>query len=870
MQMIKKHALQTVGLWFACILWVLPSSLHAEDIATNEVPETGAEGVIIDAETGETLPFVQLYFMGTGIGTTSDMDGQFAVKNNQGLITLTIQMIGYKTEILTLTANKIQRDMVIKLQPDIYGLQDVVVTPKSAKKERYKRKGNPAVELIKNVIAHKDSNRIEHAGNYQVDTYEKLIMALDKFDVDFEKNAFNKKFAFLQQYIDTAQFDATPVLTISLRETLAKEYYQDKKHLRYVEAKRMQGVDKILDQEGLSTNLDAMFTRMNIFDNDIELMLNRFVSPLSSSMAVSYYRYYIMDTIMVDGTSCIDLAFVPVNSQNYGFTGHLYVVNDSSYALKKYAINVPPHINMNFVSDLSIEQEFERLSSGEWTPKELHNYVRFYLFKKMRQVYAHQTVNYIDYQVGATPPDTLFQGMNADIVEAKNARQYTHNQWTQMRPQPLTGKEAFIDSIMIELRRIPSFNAVIKTVEIVGSGYAATNKDRNKSYFDFGPLWNTISYNNLEGVRLRVGGMTTANLHNRWFMNGYIALGCKDLRVKYNAMLIHSFVEKEYHPFESLRHALYLSTYYDVEVPGQSYAYIDRDNLFLSFNFQPLRNMQYVRRTKLRYEKEWANRFSLDTWVQHENNEAAGTLQYHRILADGSTARVKYFNAFEAGVQLRWAPGEPLYNNRLGKESVFNLAKDAPVIRLSHTVGYMDKFWYNRTNISAEKRFWLSSFGHIDMMLQSGIIWNRVPFPKLYVPQSNQSLFLTPNTFNMMRPMEFVMDQYVALHAIYYMKGWIFNRIPYWNRLKLREVISFSGIYGGLSRKNNPLLMTEGLYTLPEGTSPMGKLPYLEMTVGVENILKFIRIDYVRRLTYTEGLSGWQLNGIRFTFRFSL
>lgn len=185
-------------------------------------------------------------------------------------------------------------------------------------------------------------------------------------------------------------------------------------------------------------------------------------------------------------------------------------------------------------------------------------------------------------------------------------------------------------------------------------------------------------------------------------------------------------------------------------------------------------------------------------------------------------------------------------------------------------VGYMDKFWYNRTDISAEKRFWLSSFGHIDMMLQSGIIWNRVPFPKLYVPQSNQSLFLTPNTFNMMRPMEFVMDQYVALHATYYMKGWIFNRIPYWNRLKLREVISFSGIYGGLSRKNNPLLMTEGLYTLPEGTSPMGKLPYLEMTVGVENILKFIRIDYVRRLTYTEGLSGWQLNGIRFTFRFSL
>lgn len=843
-----------------------PIAMYANEI---DIPATGASGIVLDAETGESLPFVQIYFMGTTIGTTTDMDGHFSLTNQQGLVTMTIQMIGYKTEFLTVKIHHVQKDMVIKLQPDIYGLQDVVVTPKSAQKEKYRRKGNPAVDLIRNVIAHKDSNRLEGTTDYQVETYEKMIMALDRFDIDFEKNKFNQKFSFLQQYIDTSQFNTTPVLTVSLREAMSDEYYDrsTKSYKRHIKAKRLQGIEKILDQEGLATNIDAMFARFSIFDNDIELMLNRFVSPLSSTMAVSYYKYYIMDTLMVDQTPCIDLAFVPVNSESYGFTGHLYITLDSTYSLKKYAINVPPHINMNFVSDLSIEQSFQQLPTGQWAAQELHTYVRFYLFKKMRQVYAHQTVAFDHY----TPlHNDDHPQLDNEVVEALDARTYTAADWLTMRPLPLTGKEAFIDSIMVELNKIPSFRAIIKSVQIIGSGYAPTSTARSNSYFDIGPLWNTISYNSLEGVRLRVGGMTTANLHNRWFMNGYIALGCKDLRLKYKATLIHSFVEKEYHPYESLRHALSLSTSYDVEVPGQSFAYIDRDNLFMSFNFQPPRNMQYVRRTKLNYEKEWENRLALDAWILHENNEAAGTMRYNRINADGTTSAVKYFNAFEAGIQLRWAPGEPLCKNRLGKESVFNLAKDAPVIKLSHTVGYMDQFWYNHTEFSAEKRFWLSSFGHIDLMLQSGIIWNKAPFPKLYVPQSNQSLFLTPNTFQMMKPMEFLMDQYVSLHATYYLKGWIFNRIPYWNKLKLREVISFSGIYGGLSPKNTPTFHSDGLYQLPDGTSPMGKLPYLEMTVGVENILKFIRIDYVRRLTYTEGLSGWQLNGMRFTFRFSL
>ncbi len=281
--------------------------------------------------------------------------------------------------------------------------------------------------------------------------------------------------------------------------------------------------------------------------------------------------------------------------------------------------------------------------------------------------------------------------------------------------------------------------------------------------------------------------------------------------------------------------------------------------------------MQYARRVGLRYEHEWENRLRVDAWMQYSDIEPAGALQYKRIGANGATTMVSRFADWQAGVQLRYAPGEPLYNNRLGQESPFNLNKDAPVFRIRHTVGRIDhRFTYQRTDIIAEKRFWLSSFGHIDTRLHTGVVWNRAPLPALFTPQSNLTLYLSPNRFTLMRPMEFVADQWVALHATYYLKGWLLNRIPLLNKLKLREVLSFSGIYGSLSPKNNPRFGHEGLYSLPEGTTLFSTTPYLEVGIGVENILRCIRVDYERRLTYTDGLRGRDLGGIRIGFRLTI
>ena len=279
----------------------------------------------------------------------------------------------------------------------------------------------------------------------------------------------------------------------------------------------------------------------------------------------------------------------------------------------------------------------------------------------------------------------------------------------------------------------------------------------------------------------------------------------------------------------------------------------------------------YIRKSVLQYEKEWLNGLTWKSWIMNQNNEAAGTLQYIKRDESGNLYHIKDFTTSEIGTQLRFAPGERAYNGRSGKESVFNLSKDAPVFKLSHQLGIKGvlggDYNYNHTEISAEKRIWLSSFGHIDAQVKAGKVWDKVPFPLLILPNTNQSVTIQPEAFHMMNALEFVTDQYVSFNATYYLKGWILNRIPGIKWLRLREVLSFNMIYGGLTDKNNPTL-TPGLFLLPDGTQPLGSTPYMECSVGLENIFKILRIDYYRRLTYLDH-PDIKKGGIRIALRFT-
>ena len=832
---------------------------------------TSASGIVKDSITGEPLPFVSVYFDGSTIGAMTDDNGTFTLQNNQGYTKLAAASLGYDTKFIDLKPGKKNDNLELLLKPTAFEISEVVVKPK---REKYTRKDNPAVELIKKVIAHKNDNRIEAKPEYQTEVYEKLSLSLDNFNPNLDKNKFLKKFKFIKNYLDTSEFNGKPILTVSVRENLSDFYYRKspKAEKTIVRAKRMQGIDKTLDDGGgITSNLEEIFKSINIFDNNIPILLNRFVSPLSSTLATTYYHYYIMDTLDVGGDKCVDLAFVPANSESYGFTGRLYITLDGNYAVKKVLLNTPANINLNWVDRLRIEQEFKQMPDSTWVLDQENTFVNFYVVKGTQQLYAHQLRNYDNYNFNVQNADSVF-GLLGALHVLPEATAQPDTFWTHNRPIPLKEKEDALKDLLGQLRKVPAFNAIIKTAEILITGYIPTANDKKVTKFDFGPMNTTFSANHLEGFRMRVGGMTTANLNPYWFASGYLAYGTNDRKIKYNLKLTHSFTKKEYHEGENPVNNLSFIQEYDVYTPGQDFLFTSKDNIFVAWKVgEPVTKMQYIRKSVLQYEKEWLNGLTWKSWIMNQNNEAAGTLQYIKRDESGNLYHIKDFTTSEIGTQLRFAPGERAYNGRSGKESVFNLSKDAPVFKLSHQLGIKGvlggDYNYNHTEISAEKRIWLSSFGHIDAQVKAGKVWDKVPFPLLILPNTNQSITIQPEAFHMMNALEFVTDQYVSFNATYYLKGWILNRIPGIKWLRLREVLSFNMIYGGLTDKNNPTL-TPGLFLLPDGTQPLGSTPYMECSVGLENIFKILRIDYYRRLTYLDH-PDIKKGGIRIALRFT-
>ena len=832
---------------------------------------TSASGIVKDSITGEPLPFVSVYFDGSTIGAMTDDNGTFTLQNNQGYTKLAAASLGYDTKFIDLKPGKKNDNLEVLLKPTAFEISEVVVKPK---REKYTRKDNPAVELIKKVIAHKNDNRIEAKPEYQTEVYEKLSLSLDNFNPNLDKNKFLKKFKFIKNYLDTSEFNGKPILTVSVRENLSDFYYRKspKAEKTIVRAKRMQGIDKTLDDGGgITSNLEEIFKSINIFDNNIPILLNRFVSPLSSTLATTYYHYYIMDTLDVGGDKCVDLAFVPANSESYGFTGRLYITLDGNYAVKKVLLNTPANINLNWVDKLRIEQEFKQMPDSTWVLDQENTFVNFYVVKGTQQLYAHQLRNYDNYNFNVQNADSVF-GLLGALHVLPEATAQPDTFWTHNRPIPLKEKEDALKDLSGQLRKVPAFNAIIKTAEILITGYIPTANDKKVTKFDFGPMNTTFSANHLEGFRMRVGGMTTANLNPYWFASGYLAYGTNDRKIKYNLKLTHSFTKKEYHEGENPVNNLSFIQEYDVYTPGQDFLFTSKDNIFVAWKVgEPVTKMQYIRKSVLQYEKEWLNGLTWKSWIMNQNNEAAGTLQYIKRDESGNLYHIKDFTTSEIGTQLRFAPGERAYNGRSGKESVFNLSKDAPVFKLSHQLGIKGvlggDYNYNHTEISAEKRIWLSSFGHIDAQIKAGKVWDKVPFPLLILPNTNQSITIQPEAFHMMNALEFVTDQYVSFNATYYLKGWILNRIPGIKWLRLREVLSFNMIYGGLTDKNNPTL-TPGLFLLPDGTQPLGSTPYMECSVGLENIFKILRIDYYRRLTYLDH-PDIKKGGIRIALRFT-
>lgn len=740
-------------------------------------------------------------------------------------------------------------------------LDEVIVT----KKARYTKKNNPAVALMERVRAARHLTDPLRKPYYSYDKYDKTVLAINDFDPSQEKGFVAKHMKFIFDFVDTSELSGRPILPVSLKETSSRRLYRssprsDKELVRGV---RKQALMESLNQDGITRFVEDVLREVDIYENDITLMQNRFVSPLSH-IAGNYYKFF-LDTLQMESGQMLELSFAPHNPESMGFNGRMYIpVGDSTMFISKVSMQVPRAINLNYVKSLYIVQEFERDPDGTRHKVRDDMTVEIEIVPGTPGVYARRITMYDNFSDSVPDSgESAYFDKGGKVFVREDAAMQSDDFWASVRRVPVKEKEQGVKKLLAMLREHRWFYWTEKVVGVLVTGYIPTGKD---SKVDLGPVNTLISVNNLEGARFRVGGMTTASLSKHLFARGYVAYGCKDRKFKYSGELEYSFIPKKLHSREFPVHSLKLSHSYDVDQIGQHYLFTNPDNIFLSLKRKENDKMTYRRLTRLDYTLERAGGFSLQLGLKHEIQKPTRYLNFE----DAYGRVFDHYTQAAMSVQLRYAPGETFYQTRSSRVPI-NM--DAPVFTLSHEYGPKgmlgSDFCTNKTEFSVQKRFWFSSFGYADVLVKAAKIWSQVQYPALAWVNANLSYTIQPESFALMNPMEFATDSYVNWDLTYWGNGILFNRIPVVKYLRLREVLTFKGVYGHLSSRNNPEFHNE-LFRFPFDTftKPIGSTPYMEIGVGIDNILTILRIDYVWRLTYRD-TPNTDKSGLRVSLHFS-
>ena len=842
-------------------------------------------GTITDAETGEGVPYASVIYKGHQVAVASDLNGRYTIARHPGW-TLTFSAVGYQTRTITVTADMTHLD--IKLKDDTKTLREVTV---KSKRNRYSRKNNPAVELMKKVVAAKKRTDLSLRDYYQYNKYQKLTLAANEITPEKLQGPKAKKQQWLINQIETCPWNNKLILPISVDETVTQHVYRRQPHdeKTIIKGQNSTGIgDLIQTGDILNTFMKEIFTDVNIYDDQIRLLQYPFTSPIGKD-AIAFYRFYIEDTVYVDRDKCFHLNFLPNNQQDFGFRGNLYILADSSYQVKRCELTIPKKSDVNFVENMQIIQEFTRLSDGTWALSVDDMFTELVVASFLQKFAVIRNTRLTDYAFDALPPQ-LFKGKKKEVRDV-NAMMRGDDFWKEYRQVELTKSESSMDQFIHGLENIKGFKYIIWVAKAFIENFVETSLDKDHpSKVDIGPVNTMLTRNFVDGVRTRISAQTTANLDSNLFLSGYVARGWESKKNYYSGSIIWSFNKKDYLPREFPKRTLSFTSTYDVMSPSDKFMHTDKDNVFTAFKWAKVDKMMFYNRQTLAFEREEDWGFRTTVHLKTEQNEGAGQLFFVPLSESGdrttwtnfsnpaspssqlSAIPSKKFRTTELRAELRYAPGETFINTKQRRLPV-NL--DAPVFTISHTTGFKNvlggDYDYNFTEATFYKRFWMKSWGKIDCYVKGGYQWNKVPFPLLIMPETNLSYIMQDYTFTAINNMEFLNDRYASAMLFWDMNGKIFNRIPLIRKLKWREWFTVKCLWGGLSDKNNPLLSQNAgdpvLMYFPEGSYIMDThKPYWEVSAGIHNIFKIVHVEYVRRLNYNE-LPTAHKWGVRFMIR---
>ncbi len=829
-------------------------------------------GTVTDDETGDSIAFASVVYKGHNIAAISDINGQYKIGRHEGW-NITFSAVGYKTRIIPIT-NKTKARLNIKLKPDKQMLAEVTV---KAKRGRYSRKNNPAVELMKRVVAAKKQTDLSQNDYYQYNKYEKITLSMNDLKPEQLETGIFKRHPWLIDQVEVNPTTGKMILPVSVDETVSQKIYRKdpRSEKTIITGQTSKGVNDLFQTGDIINNvLKDVFTNVDLYEDHIRLLQYPFVSPISNE-GIGFYRYYIEDTVKIDRDSCFHLHFLPNNQNDMGFRGDLYILKDSTLHVRRCEMTIPKQSNVNFVNNVKILQEYNKLPDGQWVLTQDDMTTELELLSFVRSFTVTRTTRMSDYAFNPIPKK-LFRGMAKEVTEA-DAEMRDEAFWSQYRQVELTKSESSMDKFIHRIENMKGIKYVIFGLKALFENSIETS---TPNYIDICPVNTILTHNYVDGWRSRLSLKTTANLNKHFFLSGYYGHGWGSKKDYYNAEFTYSLNPKKYLPHEFPRRTITIQSTKDVCSPGDRFMDTDKDNFMVALKWAEINKMMFYNRQQIafEYETDWGLKATLIGKL--EENESCGHMTFTTLdqplpTEFRKTGNGDFMRTTEVSAKLRYAPGETYINNKL-RRRVINL--DAPVFSLSHTMGFDGvlggEYNYSYTEVGLHKRFWMgNSWGKLDFYLKGGIQWSQVPYPLLIFPAANQSYIILPETFSLINTMEFLNDRFFSMMMTWDLNGKLLNRIPLVKKLHWREIIGVRMLWGALSDKNNPFLAenkgSSRLMYFPDGVNIMeSNRPYAELVIGIHNIFKFFHVEYVRRLSYNE-LPTSPKWGMRYVIAFS-
>lgn len=803
---------------------------------------TIVKGTIIDGKTKETIPFANVIFKGTRNGAIADINGLYYLSGVQASDSILITYLGYTSQTIA-----IKKGITQEINISLFSIgQDLnEVTVKIKRKDKKTPKDSTAYMLYQQVVDHKPFNNPNSINSYQFESYTKMEMDVINIGKGWKKLIWIfKPFRYFFSFEDSLE-DGTKYVPALIREKLSTISYNKnpEKKQEVVHASKISGIQN----SSINAIAEFQLDEINIYENVILIAGRSFIAPFSP-IAKGTYKYFLNDTLSINGRTSYLLKFTPISLEDLAFTGQVWV-DSATYAIQSVLIYPNPKVNLNFITDYKISQTFIQANTNQWIVKDekIEALITIFDNKKSIAGYVRKTNNRKNIVVDIPFDVKKFEGdkLKYDTAHSTKSDEY----WAAKRFEPLVKREQMIYEAVDSMRRTNTFKRFEWAAYLVTSAYFRTGA------VEFGRFYTFISRNSIEGWRPKFGFRTTNQFNKRLMLQGYLAYGLKDKQWKYEALALYNPKTKNEKWFQ-----LSLATRYDLNILGQTEGLFAPDNFFYIFRKSPLVKMMKIRETVISFEKEVTQGLNVSCSLSYRRFFATpGVLDFTYL---GDHNQLKFIPAFtDVPLQIgfRYSFDEIYLKKTMARSFV---ASKYPVLTLDYTMsvkGVMGAdYTYQKFELLLKHRL-PSPIGYTKYKLYAGLILGTAPYPLHFLTAGNTGFIYNQKNYNLLRDFEFASDKYVALWLDHHFDGFIFNKIPYFSKLKLREVLCVKVLWGGMTKKNKNTL------DLPKDLYIPGPVPYVECGFAIENIFKILRVDFIWRATYrySPGAPKW---GIKFSF----